>query len=148
VATPVAGNVATPRAGFEVTHAAGEGTVSRQTSPVSQTFSQSNGAAGIQAQFSPDAAPPSPATIPNVIVGQVMTSQNKIVEGAILEVKDFQGRPVRALKTNKAGHFMIVTPLPNGKYQMSVEKEGLVFDPLNFEVHGTIIEPMAVKAKQ
>jgi len=112
-----------------------------------QSPSHSN-TGGVQVQFSVDAAPPSPATIPNVIVGQVMDSQNKIVEGAILEVKDFQGRPVRALKTNKAGHFMIVTPLPSGSYQMNVEKEGLTFEAVNFEMHGAIVEPMAIRAKE
>ena len=149
VATPVTPNISTPKAGF----------VAESTAPVAplpkidnsttliptQTHSNTG---GIQVQFSPDAAPPSPATIPNVIVGQVMDAQNKIVEGAILEVKDFQGRPVRALKTNKAGHFMIVTPLPSGSYQMNIEKEGLTFEPVNFEMHGAIVEPMAIRSKE
>ncbi len=101
----------------------------------------------IQAQFSPDAAPPSPAENPNLIVGQVMDSSGKIIEGVILEIKDDLGRPVRALKSNKAGHFMIVTPLLNGKYEVTMEKDGYEFDPLTFESRGEIIQPIAIRAK-
>lgn len=99
------------------------------------------------AQFSPEAAPPTTPTLPNLIVGQVMDSKGKIVEGAILEITDPEGRPVRALKSNKAGHFMIVTPLPNGKYTMAIEKEGLGFEPITVEAVGAIIAPIAVKSK-
>ncbi|MEK7525937.1 MAG: PrgI family protein [Patescibacteria group bacterium] len=101
----------------------------------------------IQARFSSDAAPPSPAENPNLIVGQVMDSSGKIIEGAILEIKDDLGRPVRALKSNKAGHFMIVTPLLTGKYELTTEKDGFEFDPLTFETRGEIIQPIAIRAK-
>jgi hypothetical protein len=99
------------------------------------------------AQFSPDAAPPSPPTRENVIVGQVMDSKGGIAENAILEIKDEEGRPVRALKSNKLGHFMIVTPLLNGKYEISTEKDGMEFDPLTIEANGQIIPPIAIRAK-
>lgn len=100
-----------------------------------------------QADFSTQAAPPAPPTIPNTIVGQVIDPQGQIVEGAILEIRDTLGRPVRALKTNKAGHFLIVTPLMEGKYELIAEKDGLLFDPVGFETQGSIIMPIAVKAK-
>lgn len=99
------------------------------------------------AQFSQDAAPPFPPSLPNVIVGQVMDSNKKIVEGAILEIKDSAGRPVRALKSNKLGHFMIVMPLTNGRYTIEIKKNGLVFEPLNFDALGNIIPPIAIKAR-
>ncbi len=76
-----------------------------------------------------------------------MDSVGKIVEAAIMEIRDASGRPVRAFKTNKLGHFITVTPLAEGKYQIITEKEGLVFDPLSFETIGEIIPPMAIKAK-
>ena len=47
-----------------------------------------------QAIFSIDAAPPNPPTIPNVVVGQVVDQERKIIEGAILEIRDSAGRPV------------------------------------------------------
>lgn len=98
------------------------------------------------AQFSAQAAPPLPPTAPNLITGQVMDSQGRIVEAAIMEIRDSTGRPVRALKTNKLGHFIIVTPLANGNYEIVTEKEGLDFEPLTFEASGTIIPPIAIRA--
>ncbi len=99
-----------------------------------------------QVQFSTQAAPPSLPTIVNTVSGQVMDGSGNVVEGAILEIRDTEGRPVRALKTNKAGHFLIVTALTNGKYNLHTEKEGLNFEPLEFEATGNIIMPIAIKA--
>jgi hypothetical protein len=98
-------------------------------------------------KFSPEAEPPATPTQPNIIVGQVMDPQGKILEGAILEIKDMQGRPVRALKSNRVGHFFIVTPLTNGEYQLSCEKDGQEFETINIFADGKIIEPVAVKSK-
>jgi hypothetical protein len=100
-----------------------------------------------QAVFSNAAAPSMPTT-PNVVVGQVQDSQRKIIENAILEIKDNQGRPVRALKSNKLGHFMIVTPLLNGKYEMVIEKPGYVFKPVSFTVDGNIVPPIIITAER
>lgn len=101
----------------------------------------------IQAIFSPDAAPPSPPTIPNTVSGQVMDSNGKIVTGAILEIRDISGRPVRALRSNMLGHFLIVTPLVNGTYEIVTEKDGLTFDVTKFDVSGGILDPIAIRAK-
>lgn len=97
------------------------------------------------AEFSIDAAPPAPPTVVNTVVGQVMDMERKIIEGAILEIKDSNGRPVRALKSNKAGHFIIVTPLSNGKYEISTEKDGFIFEPVSFETKGEIIPAIAIR---
>lgn len=115
---------------------------------VDQILSGQASIAAQQARFSQHAAPPEPPTQPNTIVGQVVDSGGRIVEGAILEVKDQSGRPVRALKTNKAGHFMVVTPLLPGKYQILTEKEGYTFDPVEFVVENKIIGPIAIAARK
>ncbi len=99
-----------------------------------------------QAIFSTEAAPPHPPTIPNTISGQVMDPDGKIVEGAILEIRDVSGRPVRALRSNKLGHFLIVTALLNGAYEIITEKDGLEFKPVSFETTGGIVPPIAIKA--
>lgn len=101
-----------------------------------------------EVEFSIDAAPPNPPTIINTVVGQVMDQDRKIIEGSILEIRDSNGRPVRALKSNKAGHFIIVTPLANGKYVITIEKEGFKFDPISFEATGEIIPPIAIKGNK
>lgn len=101
-----------------------------------------------EAEFSIDAAPPNPPTIPNTVVGQVIDQDRKIISGAILEIRDTSNRPVRALKSNLAGHFIIVTPLLNGKYEISTEKDGYAFEPISFTTDGSIIPPIAIKGTQ
>ena len=118
-----------------------------KTASVSQTFTAQEVISGQAAQFSVAAAPPLPPEKPNTLTGQVLDAGGKIVESAILEIRDAAGRPVRAVKTNKLGHFIIVTPLQDGKYEIISEKEGLNFDLLTFEATGNIIPPIAIKSK-
>lgn len=119
-----------------------------QFESVSQTFQKQDLTAKKQAEFSLDAAPPSPPTTPNTIVGQIIDDQGKIVEGAILEVRDIAGRPVRALKSNKLGHFLVITPLSPGKYEISTEKENYHFETVSFEANNSIIPPIFIKGKR
>lgn len=123
---------------------AGSGVTSSQVSPViaGDEFISTR-----QAVFSVDAAPPNPPTSPNIVVGQVVDNTKKIIEGAIMEIKDSDGRPIRALKSNKLGHFVIVTPLDNGKYDIITDKEGYEFSPVSFEASGQIIPPILVQGK-
>jgi len=116
-------------------------------SPVTPTLAGVKSKDGVQARFSIDAAPPLPPERPNTLSGQVMDAEGKIIEGAILEIKDVAGRPVRAVKTNKAGHFRIVTPLQNGKYEILSEKQGFDFENVTFMAENNIIPPIAVRAK-
>jgi len=97
-------------------------------------------------QEAPSGALPAPPEQANVVVGQILTPQGEIIEGAILEITDKEGRPLRALKSNNVGHFRIVTPLVNGTYRMETEKEGYEFDPLEFEARGEIITPILIRA--
>jgi len=101
-----------------------------------------------QAMFSVDAAPPNPPTTPNVVVGQVVDEQRKIVEGAIMEIKDETGRPVRALRSNKVGHFITVTPLDSGRYDIVTEKDGYQFAPVSFDATGVLVPPILVQGRR
>ena len=101
-----------------------------------------------QAEFSVDAAPPNPPTAPNIVVGQAVDQVRRIVEGAIMEIKDANGRPVRALKSNKLGHFTIVTTLDNGKYDIVTEKDEFEFRPVSFEATGQLIPPILVTGRR
>lgn len=101
-----------------------------------------------QAIFSVDAAPPSPPTTPNTVVGQVVDEGRKIIEAAIIEIRDSMGRPIRALRSNKAGHFITVTPLDNGRYDIFAEKEGFEFSPVSFSAEGSLIPPILVQGKR
>lgn len=100
------------------------------------------------AVFAPEAAPPAPPERPNTVVGQVLTNEGKIVESAILEIREVGGPPVRALKTNKVGHFLTVTPLKDGEYEVETEKDGLSFDVFKFKTTGKIIEPILIVSKK
>lgn len=116
--------------------------------PVTPTMAGTNIISTTQALFSVDAAPPSPPTYPNVVVGQVIDQDRKIVEGVIMEIKDSNGRPIRALRSNKVGHFITVTQLDNGHYEIITEKDGYEFAPVSFDATGTIIEPILVRGKR
>lgn len=101
-----------------------------------------------QAIFSIDAAPPNPPTLPNVVVGQVVDQDRKIVEGAIMEIKDSMGRPIRALRSNRVGHFITVTQLDNGRYEIITEKDGYEFATVSFDANGNLIPPILVQGKR
>lgn len=101
-----------------------------------------------EAIFSIDAAPPNPPTLPNVVVGQVVDQDRKIVEGAIMEIKDSMGRPIRALRSNRVGHFITVTQLDNGKYEIITEKDGYEFATVFFNANGELVPPILVQGKR
>lgn len=102
----------------------------------------------LQATFAPEAAPPAPPERPNTIVGQVITTEGKIVEGAILEIREAVTKtPVRALRSNKVGHFITVTPVQDGTYEIVTEKEGFAFDPVRFVAENRLIPPIQIKSK-
>lgn len=85
---------------------------------------------------------------PNIVSGVVTNAQNASVESAIIEITDTAtGIPVRALRTNKLGQFKIATPVGNGKYQITTEKDGLNFETVIFEANGKIINPIQIVAK-
>lgn len=118
------------------------------TTPVSPVFRAQGQAPGaVSATFNNQASPPSPPSIPNTVVGQVLSADGKIIDSAIMEIKDLTGKPVRAIKTNKVGHFITVTPLADGEYVIETEKDGFTFDPVKFTANSGIIPPIQIKAK-
>lgn len=90
---------------------------------------------------------PSTPTTPNTAVGMVLDKDNKIIENAIIEIRDPNGTPVRATKTNKLGQFISTTPLKNGIYQLQVDKDGYEFNLVSLELKGQILPPLKIQAK-
>lgn len=84
---------------------------------------------------------------PNIINGVVTDSQTNYLEGVIVVTHDKEGLPVRALRTNKLGQFIAATPLPNGTYTISLEKDDLSFDNLKIELNGALLPAIKVSAK-
>lgn len=128
--------------------AKGAPTISATTQSVAPIIAGEEIISTKQAIFSVDAAPPNPPETPNIAVGQVVDEGRRIIEGAIMEIKDEAGRPVRALRSNKVGHFTMVTPLDNGRYQIATEKDGYQFYPVSFDANGNLIPPILVQGRK
>lgn len=86
---------------------------------------------------------------PNLIAGVIKDPQKKLLPNIILTIKDKNGLPVRALKTNKLGQFSTATPLPNGTYLLEVEDpmKRYVFDIAQIALSGKVFLPIEIIAK-
>ncbi len=84
---------------------------------------------------------------PNVISGMVIGADETPVEGVIVIVRDANGLPIRALKTNKLGQFLSVTPLTAGNYSLEVEGEEQNFETVSIVLTDQFIEPLMIKEK-
>lgn len=78
----------------------------------------------------------------NVISGYVRSKTDSLLQNAVIIVKDIDGSPVRALKTNELGQFAITTPVANGTYSVEVSGSGETFDIMTVEVFGSVLEPL------
>ncbi len=87
-------------------------------------------------------------SVENILNGITTDSQGNYIEGAILVAHDKQGLPVRALRTNKLGQFIAATPLPNGVYTLTCEKDNLIFDTIRVELNGQVLQPVMISAKK
>jgi len=101
----------------------------------------------VQAKFTKENFPPFVPTTPNVISGMIKDEKGRLIEGAILEIKDANGLSVRALKSNKLGQFRTATPLANGIYEIYTEKEGYDFDIIKMELKGEIVPLIEISSK-
>ncbi len=92
---------------------------------------------------------PNPPTTPNIISGMVRTQKQGILPGIILEIRNQEGTPVRALKTGKLGQFAVSTPLPNGLYTLRLEdpQHRFLFDLIEITLKGEIVSPIEIMAK-
>lgn len=89
---------------------------------------------------------PPRVAFPNVINGIVRDAKGLLLSGVVMIIKDHLGEPVRALKTNKIGQFVISTPLPNGTYQIELEKENTEFDIVQVELKGEVMKPIEIRS--
>jgi len=79
---------------------------------------------------------------PNVISGIVKDKNGNLIEGAVIIIKDVDGDVVRALKTNKLGHFKTQTAVPSGKYTIEAIRGGEKFDIIAVEATGEALDPI------
>lgn len=90
---------------------------------------------------------PALTSSPNVINGIVTDIAGNYLDGVIIIIHNKSGLPVRALKTNKLGQFAGATPLSDGVYNVTLEKEALEFDTLQITLEGKVLPPLLVQPK-
>lgn len=133
-ATPIPSSITTPVVG-----------------QLQEVFSQESTSTSLEAKPAvTDTSLPFPTkpTQPNMVVGMVMGSDNKIVENAIVTIlRKSDGTPMRALRTNSLGQFSIATPLESGEYVLSVEHDGYHFDNASISLNNQVLGPILVKAR-
>jgi hypothetical protein len=85
---------------------------------------------------------------PNVVTGIIKDGSNVQLPGLIITVKDKDGVPVRALKTNMLGQFAASTPLANGTYIIEVEdpKNKYQFNRIEVTLSGLVLPPLEISA--
>jgi len=83
---------------------------------------------------------------PNIITGIIKDPRGNPLGNILVEVKDKEGNPVRAFKTNGLGQFISATALANGEYTVLFEdpKGQNKFDAIGFKASGEIILPIEV----
>lgn len=86
---------------------------------------------------------------PNIVSGVVKDPAKKQLPNIILTIKDKDGLPLRAIKTNKLGQFATATPLPNGAYLIEAEDplKRFVFDIAAITLSGKIFLPIEITSK-
>ncbi len=87
---------------------------------------------------------------PNLIMGVVKDPRGNPLPNVLVEVKDSDGNPVRAFKTNPLGQFASATPLVNGIYTIELEdpKTQNRFDTIEVNVDGKIIAPFSIDPRE
>lgn len=83
---------------------------------------------------------------PNIISGIIKDPRGNPLGNILVEVKDKEGNPVRAFKTNGLGQFVSSTALTNGEYTILFEdpKAQNKFDAIEFKANGEVILPIEV----
>jgi hypothetical protein len=66
----------------------------------------------------------------------IKDSSGKILEDVVSVIKNEDGSPIRAAVSNEFGQIINNNPLDNGKYKVTLSKEGLSFPELNIEMKG------------
>ena len=88
-------------------------------------------------------------TFPNVVTGITRDSDNNLLPGVLVTVRDKDGVPVRALKTNRLGQFAASTPITNGTYLVEIEdpRGRYTFDRAQVTLNGSIVPALEIIAK-
>ena len=84
--------------------------------------------------------------VANLVTGVIKDPRGNVLPNILIEVKDKDGNPVRAFKTNQLGQFAAATPLTSGLYTISFEDPGgkQSFDSVEISADNQILLPLEI----
>ncbi len=117
-----------------------------QTAPSGQPLQDPQHVRVIPQDVTKKAGLPHISDSPNVVVGIVKDPRGNILPNMLVEVKDKDGNPVRAFKTNQLGQFASATPLSPGTYTIELEdpKKLQRFDTIQITANNQILLPIEI----
>lgn len=92
--------------------------------------------------------PPLSVAGPNIIAGTIVAPNGAPVDAAIIIITNQNNIPVRAVKTNRTGQFNGATPLPDGEYTLTCEKDGFSCETVKVTLIGELLTPLVINAKE
>jgi hypothetical protein len=127
--------------GFQTKPQPASGITPQTQTPTEQSASAKPAVRAFSSRFSPQDMVP---TSPNLITGITKDARGNALPNILVEVRDKDGNPVRAFKTNETGRFTSATPLANGTYTIEFEDPRVQnrFEKIMIEVTGQIIMPI------
>ncbi|NCN06324.1 MAG: hypothetical protein GW946_00590 [Candidatus Pacebacteria bacterium] len=111
-----------------------------------QSEADSGPAAAGAATYNTSLPFPDKPSVPNKLVGMVLSAQNELIPDAIVEIRTASGSIERAVKSNALGQFFITTPLANGEYVIEAEKDRLQFPAQSFVLTGKPVDPIEIRS--
>ncbi len=87
-------------------------------------------------------------TKPNKLVGMVLSQESDLINQATVSLKDAQGKPVTAVKSNALGQFFVTSQLPNGTYTIEVIKDDMSFMPVQIVLSGAVVDPLEIRSNE
>ncbi len=87
-------------------------------------------------------------TKPNKLVGMILSQDSDLINQATVSLKDEQGTPVTAVKSNALGQFFVTSQLPNGTYTIEITKEDLSFNPVQLTLSGKVVDPLEIRSNE
>ena len=92
---------------------------------------------------------PSIPHVPNIISGIIKDGLGNLLPNILITIKDKDGTPLRALKTNKLGQFAASTPLPTGVYTIDCEdpQKRFNFAIIEMTLTGDLVTPLEILAR-
>lgn len=93
-----------------------------------------------------DAPFPLSGTQLNQVGGIVLSSSDKLIEDALIEIKSSGGNTITATNSNSLGQFLISGHLKSGEYELHVSSPNQTFNPVKINLTGEKIDPVEIRA--